>query len=336
MMNGPWDAETFGSPTLRGGALRLLVTGVDGPIGGNVAYGLLRRASVIGLYHDTPVALPNGQVERWDGTGTSTLTRHVREEKPHWIIHCGPLARPRWDFADAPGEQRLPPAAQERAICRCLVREAQRLEARLTVLTTDAVFAGPHLFHSESSSPAVRHPVVRVANAVLKAVDGSGALVVRTCAYGWSPCEEQPSFAERAWLAAAEGLSYPIDPEAHATPILATDLASLLWQAYRQGLCGVRHIAGAERTSARRFAHELASLAGQPRPALSLRGEDDKRSATARLSETSLDSSQARRELNRPMPMLREGLARFLDQIRDGTRAHLRGRQSAAVTSEAA
>lgn len=309
---------------------RVLVTGCEGLVGANVASWLADRAVVIGLYRARPVCLSGCETEPWDPTRPGGLAQTVRRVAPHWIVHCGPFARGSWDI---PAE--VPSAADEAAVCRGLIEASRRVEARLTVISTDAVFSGPRLFHEEDSPFASRHPFGRAALEVEKTLEGSGALVVRTHAFGWGPGTDEPCFAERAWLDLVEGLPCPLDPHRHATPILATDLAELVWLAFQRGLGGVCHLAGAERANAIRFAGELASLAGLatislrvPRPTAPLDAAD--------VPETSLDTRRSRRRLGRPMPMLREGLARFVTQARDGTRARLQGSPAPRARAEAA
>jgi dTDP-4-dehydrorhamnose reductase len=311
-------AEAGRSP---GRPLRLLVTGIDGGVGCNLADRFARRANVIGLYRDHPVTLPECQVDRWEEPRPGAVARLIRETRPHWIIHCGPFARGSWDLAE-----HSPCAREERAVCRALADASQRTGAQLTVISTDVVFAGPRMFHDEQSPATSRHPFARAAIAVERTLAASGALVVRTHAYGWSAREEDLSFAERVWLALAEGVPCPTNPHACATPILAADLAEMLWLAYRRELSGLYHIAGAERISACRFADELASLAGLSVANVPTQPGLPASSAAEDLQETSLNTRRAHRDLAHPMPMLREGLIRFVAQIQDGTRARLQGR----------
>ena len=305
----PADMENDSRP-LR--PLRVLVTGVDGAVGGNLAGWLAQRATAIGLYRDHPLAIPGCQTAPWDPSRKGAVARAVREVRPEWIIYCGPFSRGSWDVPDT-----APAVGPEIAVCKALADASRRRGARLAVVSTDAVFAGPRLFHDEQSQAASRHAFGRAAMEIERALEGAGALVVRTHAYGPSPRDGECCFAEKVWLALAEGFACDIDPRRHATPIFAADLAGLMWLAYRRGLQGVCHIAGAERTSPYRFAAELAFLAGLRWPGRTPPPDMPTFAATDGAGETSLDTRLARRELGRPMPMLREGLARFLAQVRD-------------------
>jgi len=289
-------------------------------VGSNVAGWLAQRAATIGLSRDRPPVIPRCQAISWDPSRQGAVSRVVREVRPEWVIYCGPFSRGSWDLPDT-----VPSVGREIALCRAFVDASRRGGARLTVVSTDAVFAGPRLFHDERSQAASPSAFGRAATEWERALEGSGALVVRTHAYGPSPHEGEPCLAEKVWLSLAEGLACEMDPHCHATPILATDLAGLLRLAYQRRIEGVCHIGGAERTNPCRFAAELASLAGLTWPGRTAKANLPALSAAERAGETSLDTRFARRELNRPMPMLREGLARFVDQIR----GRVAGRHSA-------
>jgi len=324
---------------------RVLVTGVEGVVGGNIALWLARRAEVLGLYEGYQVAWSACRLDRWDPARPAMIRRLVRGVCPNWIIHCGPLAVGSWDlpedFRSLQEFGNLPQdfgslRAREIAVCGELLEAAAHLGASLTVVLTDAVFSGPRMFHGEQSPATGQGPLAAAARDVERLLEGRGALVVRTHAYGWGSNTAEPTFAERVWMALAEGLPCPLDCHRYATPILASDLAEMLWLAYHRGLRGLYHIAGAERASAFRFAHELAGLVGLPMPEQA--GEKPWRavSLAGGVWETSLDTRRARQALGRPMPMLREGLARFVAQVRDGTRPQLQGSAAALCRAEAA
>ncbi len=305
---------------------RILVCGVEGVVGGNLALALAGRGLVHGLSFHQPVALEGCTTATCRPYDARDLRRQVAAVSPHWIVHCGPLARGSWDLPPD-----LLPADREEALCAALAEMADRPGARLTMISTDAVFAGPRMFHDEQSPAASAAPVAVAARRIEQVLSGRPRLlVVRTHAYGWSPRSEEPGFAERLWQQLAEGTPCRLDPHSHATPILATDLADLLWLAYRRGMDGLCHAAGAERTSAYRFAVELAACFGLPIGPGVTADEEGGEAGGGVLRETSLATRRARRELERPMPTLREGLERFARQAASGFRARLRGARPAS------
>lgn len=300
---------------------RLIVTGVDGAIGANLAVSLAGRFEVLGLYQDYPVSLVGCATARWSPARDRQASRVILTQRPDWIIHCGPLSCPSWDVP----ADKVPEG--EPRICRLLAELADRVGAPLTVISTDAVFTGPRLFHGEESPAGNAHRFAQAARRLEQALSGSKALIVRTHAYGWSPSGGEPGLAEQAYQALAEGILRRFAVDCYATPVVATDLAELLYRAYQRGLCGLYHIAGAERTSQYRFATELAAAFGLRGPIVPEEREPRCADPAERaiFSETSLNTQRAQRDLEMPMPFLREGLERFAAQARNGFRAGLRG-----------
>jgi len=291
---------------------RLLVTGVDYPLGFNLAVALADRCDVLGLYGRHAVECPGASTAAWDGLDLDAIGEVIAQWRPQWMIHCGPLSRPSWDEAMLEGENHEP-----RVVAR-LAELATASGLRLTVLSSDAVFAGPRMFHEETSPAESPSPRAACTRAMERALVNSRALVARTHAYGWSPVAAHAGFAESAAESLAAGRPFGCDGHRYATPILASDLAELLWRAYEIRLEGLYHMAGAERTSAYRFVCELAASLGLPAPAASGRTAPD--DAPAVLDETSLNSKRARRMLQMPTPLVREGLNRFVEQAEGGWR----------------
>lgn len=289
-----------------------MVTGVDGLVGGNVALALAGQCDVVGV--SARAAGPERcRIVHCDPGDALELAGLVAAETPRWLVHCGPLSQSAWDLADG----NAPNAEYEAYLAAQLAAVAKTVGTHLAVVVSDVVFAGPRMFHTETSMPGAAGPIAAAARAVERALADTDALVVRTHAYGWSPLGTEadglsPHFAERAWQLLSQSECCEADAHRHATPILATDLAVLLYQALRTEMCGLLHIGGAERTSPFRFAAELA-LAGNFAGRL-VRLPAAPPPERPRVDETSLNTHRVRRELATSLPLLRDGLSRFVAQ----------------------
>jgi dTDP-4-dehydrorhamnose reductase len=293
---------------------RLLVTGIDYPLGNNLARALTGRCDVFGVFNRYALESPGISTAHCEAGDLKTLAGLVHEWQPKWILQCGPLAVSSWDTATAENE-----ADDEPDVAAQLATLAAQSGARLTVVSSDVVFCGPRLFHEEGWPALNATPHADRVRDMERAVEGTDALVVRTHAYGWSPVPELAGFAQRAVEALSGGTAIDADGLRHATPILATDLAELLWRAHELRLHGLYHMAGAERISPWGFVNELAAALG-----LRCRVPCDTtgRSFDDTHDETSLNSKRARRALEMATPMIREGLDRFVAQAYDGWREH--------------
>jgi dTDP-4-dehydrorhamnose reductase len=304
---------------------KLLLVGADSMLGANLALALLDRFDCTGLSNKLSEVAGCRRTVVGDALDSALVESLVAAEHPNWVIYVGSISRSSWD---AVADQR--PASTAHTAQQLVQRLAEITAdcgAALTVLSSDTVFTGPRLFHEEPSRPTADTPFAREVRAVENAVAPSKhALVVRTHAYGWSATNDAPCLVETLAEQLATGQPATIDGLRYATPILATDLADLLAIAYENELRGLYHITGAERTNLARFTSELSGALDLRLPAPA----ECENTASAMpnnrpVTETSLNTRRARRDLGLPMPLLREGLERLAAQHDNGFLARLRG-----------
>lgn len=301
---------------------KVLVTGIDDFLGANIALALADRCRVMGVT-DRGIAPEGCRAVDCELDDFDAVSRLLAECSPRWLIHCGPLSRPSWDLADSPA----PDAERELDQVKHLLSAARRCGAKLAVVSTDALFAGPRMFHGEDALPSAEGPIAAAAWAVEQALAGTEALVVRTHAFGFGPSgrevNSEINYAERLWTALSQGEACAVDAERHATPILASDLGELIYRALQLELRGVIQIAGAERTSPFRFAAALSGACGFAGRHVRLpEGPPPRR---GNVDETSLNTQLVRRQLGVPLPLLRESLSRFAEQATGVYRDKLHG-----------
>lgn len=295
---------------------RLLVIGVDGMLGANIAAALAGEFHVSGVSRTVPVWFEHCEVACIAGDNPAALPTHLNQQRPDWVVYCPETAANSWRR-----RPEAPPALLAEA--HKLAVAARDAEIPLTLLSTDGVFQGPRMFQDESARGFAAHELAQQSLRVEQTCEAAGALVVRTHAYGWSPCREEPNLVETAWRHSVDRLPLPVDSRRYATPILATDLALLLVRAFRLELRGILHLAGAERTAPRRFVEELAQACGQDAGLLLAEQPGAEPSGVAP-QESSLNTLRARTLLKTPMPLLRPGLERLAAQLNNGHRQRLR------------
>lgn len=255
--------------------------------------------------------------------GSTELCDVIRRERPQAVLHAGAASWSNWDVAGTDGA-RIDARCDVRRETRFLTAAAAacaEVGARLIVATTDALFAGPRMFHAEDAQSFAATPAARIARQIEQTLFETDALILRGHVYGWMPAGGATNYAERMFHALTAELPYKVDARRHASPILATDFVQLACDAARGGLYGLFNLTGAERTSPFRFAAELASALGVP--GCNVRLESTASTSGPYRDETSLAVGLIRDQLNRPLPMLREGLARFVDQAFNGYRDRL-------------
>ncbi len=300
---------------------KLLIVGIDTLAGSNLALTMADRCNIVGISDRSGFELPGCRTLPIRLSASEAVGESIVAERPAWIVYSGPTACSSWDCCD---EQQFPHEPRQIAI----VNEASKqCGSYLTLISTDAVFHGPRLFHRETFPKAHDRPAAIAAIEAEKAITADGALIVRTHVFGWS--HTATSFAERLWASLTE--ERPVAPSGtrYATPILASDLAELLWRAFRKKLSGVYHAGGAERASMWQFATQLAATCGTSMKVLQLtatmRGADLAMQGQLRCGqETSLDSRKLQRAVEMPLPLLRDGIDQFVEQSHNGYRERLR------------
>ncbi|MBW3542437.1 MAG: sugar nucleotide-binding protein, partial [Planctomycetes bacterium] len=252
--------------------------------------------------------------------------------RPDWIIHCGRAARSCWETVGP-----RPGGAEDASQAVSWAKIAAETGAAFAFISSDAIFSGPWMFHGEGSRHWCRSREAEAIRETEAAVEGAHpqALVVRTNAFGWMPDVLGAGWVECSLADLEQGDGSALDGVRHATPILASDLAGILELAWQTGLTGVRHIAGAERTSPLWLAERLAERFGLPRPSPSVPRVVETSAAGFGAGETSLRTIQIRRDLNVPMPSPVEGVWRLAEQRDNGYCDRLNGKQAPAAARAA-
>lgn len=309
----------------------ILVAGIDSVVGANFAASLAGRQPLAGVAFEDNVRIPGCETELCRNPSLESVQRIVQRVTPQRVVYCGAGAQSCWDASCEVTSQELDRvAAWLEAVTRC--------GAHWTLISSDGIFTGPWMFHAENSQSLCPSAEARVLRQVedLTARRQPDALIVRTHAFGWSPAgdSKRDGWLERLLDGLDDGAGCLLDGVRHASPILATDLVEVVEKAWRSGLAGVYHVAGAERVNpvqfARRLAHEFGHSFLHAGPAESL---TDRAVGFGR-GETSLQTRKVRRALGIGLPMLNEGLQRLFHQHQNGYRARLRG--DAALRSRVA
>lgn len=295
-----------------------LIVGIESAVGANLAASWCEQTRVVGLASGSSISLAGCEGASLECGSRDDIRRCVQQSRASHVIFCGAAARSSWGstgdaFQNSDAVLWATAAAQEKR--------------HFTMISSDAVFTGPWMFHGEESTsncPSAEATAIREAEArVREASDKS--LIIRTNAFGWSPA------GSNGWLESIlDGLEQnrvlELDPICHATPILASDLADYLDPALDDELTGVFHIAGAERVSPYQFARRLAAAFELGSPATRTIRELGSRPTGFGRGETSLQTRRFRSDYECSMPLLNDGLTRLVEQHRSGYRDRLYGR----------
>jgi dTDP-4-dehydrorhamnose reductase len=303
----------------------LLVAGLDSLVGTNLALTLSEDFDVVGLAAQ-PLRLDPVHANVCQLENADDVAAHIRSVQPDWIVYCGATARSSWD-----GVAHFGPGDRQAAVN--VAREANASGCPLTMISTDAVFSGPWLFHDEEAPPRADGWLAQAALSTEAAVREHcpSSLIVRTHAYGWTQGSEHEGFLEPILEALESGTPISLEADRGATPILASDLSGLLAQAFRRQLTGLYHIAGSERTTPYQFAKELADVLALSADVLKPVCHEP---PDGKACETSLRVRRIHAALGNAMPMLHDGLVRLAQQRENGFAERIHAARAEAVLCE--
>lgn len=296
---------------------KLVVVGVDTILGGNIAAWFSDRYDVIGMSFGKPVRIQGCETLKCPSRDTQAIQNWIASECPKWIIVCGPWTETAWsdDLSWADG---MRPAE----MVQPWVKGSAETGCSCMVMSSDAVFTSPWMFHDEESTDFSTSPEAQSLLQMERTVTelNPDAMVIRTNVFGWAPTSGTEGFIEQTLAQMYAGRRLNLDCVRHATPILATDLAEVLEQAYGACLSGLYHIGGAERLNPYRMGILLATQFGCPyTPAAPLEPLTE-RSTAFGAGETSLQSLKIRKALGISLPLVSEGLERLHAQSLNGFR----------------
>lgn len=296
----------------------ILIFGIQTVAGANIACAWSTKARVVGVADGTPLELTGVEIldGRIPGNEPARLLADVRPDLVLDASCCGDSPwNPKTLLATA---EQCEQSAQRANACASL-------EIPFVLLSSDAVLTGPWMFHEEDSAyhcnSVVSQRLLKLETRVLETCPQS--LVVRTHPIGWSPINNAK---ETGWLeslleqARAGQPCQELCQPGYATPILASQLATLLQQAIASGLTGLYHIAGAERVNRLQFARRLTDILGVRQfrsPLVEGHFSRAERESFA-CGEMSLQTRKARQELGLSMPTLTESLEILNQQRHNG------------------
>lgn len=296
----------------------LLIVGVETVVGANLAAMWSDRMRVVGLSTRPNINVSGCEIGVCERMTADHVRKWVNQTQPTHVVYCGAAARSSWESATK---------SLDDSAASTWANGAAEAGAHFTLISSDAVFSGPWMFHEENSkslcaskeADSIRETEEAVSEACPK------TLIVRTNAFGWSPFGTNGGWIESLLTSLENNRSVELDPISHATPILATDLADCLEAALEDELIGTFHIAGSERVSPHQFVQKLATAFELTVPQSRTVRELAARPTGFGRGETSLQTRRFRNEYDCSMPLFSEGISRLVEQQESGFRSRVLG-----------
>lgn len=243
---------------------RLLITGVSGLLGINLALTALKRHpkgdpyEITGLVHSHPLNKVPFQVYSTDLNNFDPISDFLDDLQPEILINCAAVTN--LDAVEADPE----PAKHLNAeFPGFLAAYCSRKRIRFLHLSTDAVFDGIRGDYSEGDPVSPQNEYARSKAAAEQAIQAVNpeAIIARVNFYGWS-LTGQRGLAE--WFFNHLSAKNPIKgfTDIFFCPLFANDLSDILLKMVEKPLTGLYHVVSSESMSKYEFGRAIAGLFG--------------------------------------------------------------------------
>jgi dTDP-4-dehydrorhamnose reductase len=312
--------------------MRILIPGASGLLGLNLALEAARirgpegeqdgsrRHSVTGVVNGNPLRTDEFEVITADLLLPGNIERLLEEVKPDWVINCAALA-----IVDAC-------EANPKLAYRLNVELPQKLAvhvarggARMVHISTDAVFDGRRGDYTEQHAP---NPLSVYARTKLEgeqavAEADPGALIARVNLFGWSLSGKR-SLAEWFFYNLQAGISVKGFTDIYFCPLLANDLAQILFKSLEKGLSGLYHVVSSECLSKYDFGVSLAQRFGFEGSLITPISVSEGELLAVRSPRLILSSAKLAQDLGEIIPTISTGLDRFYTLYQQGYPQYLK------------
>lgn len=289
----------------------VLITGVSGLLGNNLAYYFRDKFDVTGVSNLHSVSIDGINVTSCDLTDPNETLKLVEEYCPDIVIHCAALTDV--DFCEL--NQDI--AKKVNVGTTDNIVNSTRKQSKLIYISTDSVYDGIKGEFSECDT----HPINYYGQSKLlgedKALKKTNSLILRTNIFGWNIVEKK-SLGE--WILGELQGNKNINgfQDAWFSSIYTFELGKMIELAINQNLSGIYNCASSDCCTKYEFALRVAKLFEYNEHLISPISIDSFSFKARRGKNLSLDISKLKNELNYQIPVIEDSLAHFYQDFQKG------------------
>lgn len=304
--------------------IKVLITGVSGLLGSNLAYCWKDKFEILGLYRNHPWALKGIKTSQAELLNSRIVEKIVKEFNPDVIVHSAAMA----NVDDCEENEALAYEANV-STTKNLVDAAG--PAKFIYISTDLAYDGKRGGYKETDpvKPVNVYAKTKLQGETI-ALQKTEALVCRTNFFGWN-VQDKMCFAERV-AKEATTKKVPGATDWIFSPIYTFDLADLLEQAIAKDLTGVYHFVADGSLSRYDFADKLAQKLGYGTGRIEKKKLSELNLKVPRAADLSLKTDKLSKALG-PLPTTEATLDRFVADLKASVPDKIKSTARKAVSS---
>ncbi|MCM8782387.1 MAG: aminotransferase class I/II-fold pyridoxal phosphate-dependent enzyme, partial [Candidatus Omnitrophica bacterium] len=291
---------------------KILITGVSGLLGNNLAYYFKEKYKILGIYNSHPVIIKGIQIQKGDITSGNSFGMIIREFSPDIVIHCASLTDV--DFCEM--NKRL--ADKINVFGTKVVSDSIKDNVKLIYISTDSVYNGAKGNFSEEDTVNPRNYYgVTKYRGELEVSKRPNFLILRTNFFGWN-IQNKYSLAEWIFNELSNNREIKGFKDAYFSSIYTFEFAKILEMAIQKDLTGIYNCASRTSLSKYEFAVELADFFNLNKALIKPISIDDFNFRAKRGKNLSLNISKLIDDLNYRPPTLIESIEAFYRDFKKG------------------
>lgn len=292
---------------------KILITGVSGLLGSNLAYYFRESHEILGLYNSHPVEIENIRTHRVDILSDASLKNIVNDFGPEIVIHCASLTD--IDYCEANKEQ----------TCRVnvlgtknMVDSVEGRNAKIIYISSDSVYSGGKGNYSETDqvNPQNYYGLTKY-EGELEVLRRPDSLIFRTNIFGWN-IQDKFSIAEWILHELIEKNQINGFRDAFFSSIYTFDLAKVLERAMEVELVGIYNCGSRDSISKYEFARTLAKFFSLDERLVNPISIDDFNFKAKRGKNLSLNVGKLANALSYGLPGIHNTVEAFYQDFKNG------------------
>jgi len=284
---------------------KLLITGVSGMLGNNLAQFFKGQYEILGLYNRNRVDIGNISTLRCDLGEKGAARLVIQSFKPDIILHCAGLA----DVDQCEHEPGLAETTNVLAT-RYLVEEIQDPETKLVYISSDAVYRGDkgNFTEQDEIAPQNQYGATKY-RGELESLEFGNTLVLRTNIFGWNMTAKR-GLAEWILHNLLAGQQISGFADVIFSTIYTGELARIIDNAIRGHLTGIYNCGNRDSCSKYQFAVKLADQFDLDNSLVTKSSLNDCEFIANRGKNLSMDSGRIQKNLGLTVPSIDESIYR--------------------------
>jgi len=292
---------------------RLLITGVSGLLGNNLAYYFKDKYEILGLYSSHPVVINGIRTEECDITNKDALKRIIHKFDPSIIIHCASLTHVDKCEIDKDFTRKINVLSTTH-----LVESIIDKDVKLIYISTDAVYDGVKGNFSENDKINPLNYYGRSkCEGELEIAKVENFLIFRTNIFGWN-IQDKKSLGE--WILDKLKTNQSITgfEDARFSSIYTLEFSRIIDIAIQKNLSGVYNCGSADTCSKYEFAIKIADCFDFDKALISPISIDDFDFQAERGKILTLNINRLQRKLEYRLPTIDQSIEAFYRDYKCG------------------